>query len=1058
MINFIDYIMAARKTVVFLMVMLITVGTVTYITIPKDAEPDIDVPFIYVMVPHEGISPEDSERLLVKPMEVEMKSLEGLEALSGIAGQNFGSVLLEFDIKFDKDKVLADVRDKVDMAKSRFPTDAEEPIVVEFNMAEMPVLTVSLSGNIPNRTLFHHADKLQDILEAIPGVMEVQIYGDRDELLEILISPSKLENYNVSLLELIRVLTGNNRLVAAGSIDKGQGKFSVKVPAVYESPQDVYNLVIMSSGEGTVRLGDIAEIRRTFKENESYARLDGKPAIHLNVVKRIGENVLDINEKVREASLRYKENLPSNVNIDFANDNADYINEMLTSLINAIGNAIVCVMILVIGALGMRSAIIVGISIPTSFLVAISLLAASGGYVNMMVLFGLLVSVGLLVDGSIVMVEYADRKMAEGLERKEAYTQAYKRMLWPIVSSTATTLVAFLPLVLWPGVSGEFMKWMPFMVSLVLISSLLSALVFIPVMGSLFGKTEQNLSNKLDDNFNLNEVKGITKIYTNLLEKCLKRPLRIIGSSIIIVFTLIVLYANFNAGSVYSVETDASQMNVHISARGNLSPNEKLDLSVEVEEMVRSINGVKSVATNIGGGGDLDVMQAAFGEGGRTDEIALLMLELNPVHERRTADEIKEEILSSTASIPGLIVEAYKIERKPESGKDIQLELTSNNGKNLNETTNLIVRHLNSMEGIKEVDDTRPLPGIEWIMKVDRELAGRFGVNVSTVGAIIQLVTNGILVDKYRPNDSDDEIDIRVRFPEEYRKLEQLDQLRVPTNNGPVPLSIFVERSPSQKITSIDRLDGKRILKVRANTKINPSTGKKILAINKKTELEEWINQQNFPSDVDIYFAGADEDRAESAAFLGKAMIAALFLMFIILLTQFNSFYQAAITLSTVVLSTVGALTGLLIVGQYFSVIMSGLGVVALAGIIVNNSIVMIDTYNRLKDESSDQIKVIIHASSQRLRPILLTTATTMIALIPVALQITINWFGRDIEVGGLMAAWWVPFSTTVIWGLGFSSILTLFLVPTLLAVPVYLKHNRNRWTRNIRRRIQPAE
>ena len=1056
MINIIDYIMAARRTVVFLMVIVISIGLLTYINIAKDAEPDIDIPFIYIGVAHQGISPEDAERLIVKPLENQLKTIEGLEDMMATAINGYGSVLLEFDIKFDKDKALGDVREKVDMVKSKLPSDAEEPVVLEFNMAEMPTLVISLSGDIPDRTLFYHAKRLQTKIEAIPGVLEAPITGDREDLMEILVSPSKLENYNISLMDLIKSITGNNRLVAAGSIDKGQGKFSIKVPAVYESAQDVYNLVIFSSGEGTVTLGDVAEIRKTYKDTESYARVNGKPAVALQVKKRIGENVLEINKIVREESEKYTNSLSENIKIDFTSDNSDYILEMLNSLQAAVINAIVSVMILVIAALGIRSALMVGISIPTSFLLAITILGATGGYINMMVMFGLLVSVGLLVDGSIVMVEYADRKMAEGLNRLDAYTQSYKRMLWPIVSSTATTLAAFLPLILWPGVSGEFMKWMPFMVSLVLISSLFSALIFIPVMGSLFGKTEKTNITRLNENFDINKLTGYTSVYVKVLSKLIKAPIVTIVSSLIVVVILFNLYANFNAGARYSVEGDTNQMTVHVIARGNLSPSQKLSLALEVEDTVRSVKGIKT-ASSIIGGGSVDQMIMSDAES-RSDEIAMMMIELNPVHERRHADILREEILKKTSSIPGIFVEAYKIERKPESGKDIQLELTSLNNSELTKVTEKVSNKLKTMDGVIEVDDTRSLPGIEWVIKVDRELAGKYGVDVSIIGAIVQLVTNGILVDKYRPDDSEDEVDIRVRFPKEYRQLEQFDQLRIPTPDGAVPLSNFVKRIPQQRVSSIDRENGSRILKIRANTSIDPATGKKILPFDKNLEISDWIKSQNFSNQVNIKFAGTNEDGEESAAFLGRAMLGALFLMFVILLTQFNSFYQAAITLSTVVLSTVGALTGLLITGQVFSVIMSGLGIVSLAGIIVNNSIVLIDTYNRLKDDKVDPIETIIHSAAQRLRPIVLTTATTMIGLTPVALQITIDWFGRSIEFGGLMSAWWVPFSTAVIWGLGFSSLLTLFLIPTLLALPIYLKNNKEHLEKRFFKIIESAK
>ena len=1033
--------MQARRTIVFLMAIIISIGSLTYINIAKDAEPDIDIPFIYITVPHQGISPEDSERLIVRPLENQLKTIEGIEEMNGSASNGFGSVLLEFDINFDKDKALGDVREKVDMVKSKLPQDAEEPIVLEFNMAELPTIVVSLSGDVPDRTLFYHAKRLQTKLESIPGILEAVVTGDREDLMEILVSPSKLENYNISLMDLIKSITANNRLVAAGSIDKGQGKFSIKVPAVYESAQDVYNLVIFSSGDGAVTLGDVAEIRKTYKDTESFARVNGRPAVALQVKKRIGENVLEINEKVRLEAKEYVENLFENIEINFTSDNSDYILEMLKSLQAAVTNAIISVMILVIGALGIRSALMVGISIPTSFLMAISLLALSGGYINMMVMFGLLVSVGLLVDGSIVMVEYADRKMAEGSNRLDAYTQSYKRMIWPIISSTATTLAAFLPLILWPGVSGQFMKWMPFMVSLVLVSSLFSALIFIPVMGSIFGKTEKKDIAKLNNKFDLRNLSGFTKIYIDILQKLIKTPIVTVISSIGIVIILFNLYANFNAGARFSVEGDTNQMTVHIIARGNLSPSQKLGIALDVEDIVRTVNGIKTTSTLIGGE-SAEQMIMSDSES-RSDEIAMMMIELKPVHERRHADILRQEILEKTSILPGVIVESYKVERKPESGKDIQIELTSSNNLQLTKVTESISNKLKSMNGIMEVDDTRSLPGIEWIINVDRELAGKYGVDVSIIGSIIQLVTNGILVDKYRPDDSEDEVDIRVRFPRDYRQLEQFDQLRIPTPDGAIPLSNFVKREPQQKVTSIERSNGARILKIRANTMIDPISGKKILPFDKNVEIGNWINEQNFSKDVEIKFAGTNEDGEESAAFLGKAMIGALFLMFIILLTQFNSFYQAAITLSTVVLSTVGALTGLLITGQVFSVIMSGLGIVSLAGIIVNNSIVLIDTFNRLKNDAKSLNEAILHSAAQRLRPIVLTTTTTMIGLTPVALQTTIDWFGRSIEFGGLMSAWWVPFSTAVIWGLGFSSLLTLFLIPVLLALPEYLKEKK---------------
>ena len=485
--------------------------------------------------------------------------------------------------------------------------------------------------------------------------------------MEILVSPSKLENYNISLMDLIRSITANNRLVAAGSIDKGQGKFSIKVPAVYESAQDVYNLVIFSSGDGAVTLGDVAEIRKTYKDTESFARVNGRPAVALQVKKRIGENVLEINEKVRLEAEEYVENLSENIEINFTSDNSDYILEMLKSLQAAVTNAIISVMILVIGALGIRSALMVGISIPTSFLMAISLLALSGGYINMMVMFGLLVSVGLLVDGSIVMVEYADRKMAEGLNRLDAYTQSYKKndMAYYIFNSNNFGSIPsfnFMARCFWPIYEVDAVYGKP---SISIIS--FSALIFIPVMGSIFGKTEKKDIAKLNDKFDLRNLSGFTKVYIDILQKLIKTPILTVISSIGIVIILFNLYVNFNAGARYSVEGDTNQMTVHIIARGNLSPSQKLGIALDVEDIVRTVDGIKTTSTLIGGA-SAEQMIMSDGES-RSDEIAMMMIELKPVHERRHADILRQEILEKTSILPGVIVESYKVERKPEVWK-----------------------------------------------------------------------------------------------------------------------------------------------------------------------------------------------------------------------------------------------------------------------------------------------------------------------------------------------------------------------------------------------------
>lgn len=1045
--SFIDAAITRTRTVMTLMVLMVLAGVSSYISIPKEADPDIQIPVFYVSIAHQGISPEDAERLLIKPMETELRSLEGLDELTAIATTGHAGIILEFDVSFDKDTALADVREKVDLAKAELPSETEEPTIREFNTSLFPVLIVTLSGDVPERTLFQHARALKDEIEGnVPTVLQAELVGEREELLEVIIDPSRMESYDVSQSELINAVSLNNRLVAAGAVNSGEGRFSVKVPGLFEDRDDVLNLPIKVSGDGVVTLSDLADIRRTFKDVDSFARFNGQPAIALEITKRIGENIVDNNQQVVQVVERFSKDWPEEIQVNYTLDASTWIFRALGSLQASIITAIALVMIVCVAALGMRSALLVGIAIPTSFMIGFLFMAIMGMTVNMMVMFGMLLSVGILVDGAIVVVEYADRKMAEGLNRLEAYSLGAKRMFWPIASSTATTLAAFLPMLAWPGVSGEFMSYLPITLIVVLTASFITAMLFLPVLGSLVGKTEDQDSDVLKmlagaETGDVRDLPGLTGTYVRMLDKLVHHPLLVLTGASVVLIGTIMAYGTFGNGVEFFVDTEPEQAIILVGARGNLSATDMQRLAQEVEEIALVTPGVRTVfsqaGTSVGGGGP--------GQGGDrpADLIAEMMIELDKYETRRKGAIILEEIRSKASQIPGITVEVRKREDGPPTGKDVQIQLTSTDTDALLRTTEFIRHHVDNTDlGLIDVEDSRPLPGIEWVLSVDREMAGRFGADITTVGATVQLVTNGILIGNYRPDDAEDEVDIRVRYPTEYRSVAQLDQLRIRTNNGLVPISNFVSREPQQQVSTIERIDGNRRYTLKANTGVNPETGVKRNVDEVVGILEAWVAEQNIDPRVTIKFRGANEEQAESGEFLSRAMLAALFLMFIILLTQFNSFYFSVLTLSTVVLSTVGVLLGMMVTGQTFSIIMTGTGIVALAGIVVNNSIVLIDTYQRLLRDGMDEIEAILRTAGQRLRPILLTTITTMFGLLPMAIQVNVNFFAREITYGGPVAAWWVQLSTAIIFGLGFSTLLTLVLVPVLLVAPSRLKRS----------------
>ncbi|HFQ14799.1 MAG TPA: efflux RND transporter permease subunit, partial [Rhodobacteraceae bacterium] len=463
-----EAVLRRPRTVLTVMVVLVVAGIVAYLTIPKEADPDIPVPVFQILVIHNGISPEDAERLLVRPMETELRSLEGLKELTAVAGQGYAVFIVEFNVEVDQDAAARDVREKVDLAEGDLPDGAEDPVIKEINMSLFPTIIATLYGDVPERTLYTHARRLKDQLESISTVLEARLTGHREELLEVIIDGMKLDSYRISQSELIRAVTRNNRLIPAGALDTGQGRFNIKVPGLFVTAKDVMSLPVKVSGDGVVTLGDVAQIRRTFKDAAGYALYNGKPAIAIQIIKRLGSNIVETNAAVRKTVAEFSRDWPKSIHVDYTFDQSKFVFSSLSNLQSSILTAIALVMIIVVAALGLRSALLVGISIPASFMIGFLFVGFFGLTINMMVMFGLVLTVGILVDGAIVIVEYADRKMAEGLDKREAYILAARRMFWPIFSSTATTLAAFLPMLLWPGVAGKFMSFLPMTVIMVL--------------------------------------------------------------------------------------------------------------------------------------------------------------------------------------------------------------------------------------------------------------------------------------------------------------------------------------------------------------------------------------------------------------------------------------------------------------------------------------------------------------------------------------------------------------------------------------------------------------
>ncbi|MEP2530949.1 efflux RND transporter permease subunit [Shimia sp.] len=1171
MIGVVDWAAGRARMVIAFIILSLTVGGYAYWGLPKEGEPDIQIPGLFVSVPFPGISASDSESMLVKPMETELSDIDGLKTMSSTAAEGYAGVFLEFEFGWDKSRVMADVRESMNTAEGKFPDGFEKYSINEINFSEFPIIIVNLTGRVPERTMFRIAKDLQDRLETLDAVLEAGIAGQRDEMLEVVIDPLRLESYNVTANELIEVVVNNNQLIAAGEIESAQGTFAVKIPSSFDEPRDIYDLPVKTNGDRVVTLGDLAQINLTFEDRAGTARFNGETTVALQVVKRKGFNLIDtaqlVKDVVAEAETEWPPELQTAVEMGTSNDQSRVVGSMVSQLEGSVLTAIALVMIVVLAALGTRAALLVGFAIPTSFLLCFVLLALMGVTISNIVMFGLILSVGMLVDGAIVVVEYADKRIREGIGPMHAYVEAAKRMFWPIVSSTATTLCAFLPMLFWPGVPGEFMGMLPVTLIFVLSASLVVALIYLPVMGGVSGRISRTFHHASEflrartpwffrailvppsmyliflgamQTLNPGYLFGGTPPATGVVNvlpgavlflagafaasitldaariqrrrKSVKAGFRlspfgwfiklIAGNPIMplvsiaaVIFVVISVFGYFgenNKGVEFFVESEPEQAIVYVKARGNLSLNQKDALLRQAEDVVLAHPGVKTAFAFAGEGG-LD--QNTGGAAAPKDMIGQIQLETIPWEDRPLSNEVwfsvplinydimrttkdakwdgdlvLEELTVELNKIAGVQIEILGAARGPASAKPVHLRVKGDNWETLLDAATIARQQMDGTAGLTLIEDTRPLPGIDWEIDVDVAKAGRYGADVRTVGGMVQLVTRGILLDTMRVDSSDEEIEIRVRLPEKDRVLSTLDALKVRTAEGLVPLSNFISRKPVQKLAEINRVDQTRYFDVKAGVESNQmilknaETGEEMLiassdwkdspdlqaewkdkgytaevlnANERIVALTSWLETKPFGPGIEWEWTGDQEDQAESGAFLQSAFMGALGLMFIILLAQFNSFYNSVLVLLAVILSTTGVLIGMLVMDQAFSIIMTGTGIVALAGIVVNNNIVLIDTYQEYS-QYMPRVEAIVRTTQSRIRPVLLTTITTMAGLAPMMFGLSLDFINGGYSIDSPTSLWWKQLATAVVFGLGIATVLTLVFTPSMLALRVW--------------------
>ncbi len=1067
-----DTAVKKSTTVVVLALIIIINGVYAYFNLPRENEPDITIPYVFVSTSYRGVSPTDMETAITIEIEKKLKGLDGVKQIHSISSEGLSSINIEFVTGTDIDKAVQDVKDKVDEAKGELPNDLEDdPVVFEVNLSEMPIVIFSLSGTCGLPCLKRIADDLEDEIEAVGGVLEVNVTGGLEREIRVEVDPEKLAYYGLTITNFQDAVYSENQNTSGGAIRLGDGRFQLKVPGEFKTPEEMYGLVITIRDGSPVYLKDVATIVDGFKEETSRSRLNGREAVNISVKKRTGENIIKISEAVDKIIEADKATWPSGTEIAKVLDKSDDIKNMVADLENNILTGLCLVLIVIFLVMGIRNALLVSLAIPFSMLLSFTVLYVMGITLNLVVLFSLTLALGMLVDNAIVIVENSYRFMEQGIPRREAAMKATAEVAYPVIGSTLTTLAAFSPMLFWPGIMGEFMSYLPLTLIVTLSSSLFVAMIINPAMISIFMKVKHKGVEKItlsaaEVSENVNkpvEIKGffLTR-YRAALVRALDMPFTITFTAVCIlilmvqVWLLVVglrkpveffpdlqpngIYVNVDvpegadidyidqitsrveyALSPVETATDGSPVNPEMTPLNALTPQSyELPGGSEVKSPsnMTNIENIYMKATVESGG------SSAF-EANTPNHIGVRFRDMKDRY-RSSAVDI-EEIRKRVANIPGGIVTIEKEAEGPPTGPPINIEVSGANFSVLGQIAKQIRDVLETIPHVEDIRDdyVEAIPSVQ--VEVDRQKAALFGLNTNAIGFALKSAYNGLEVSSFR--EGDDDYDITVQLKESDRKVvDVLNELMLPTPSGQiVPLSTVAEIKFSGTLGDINRIDYNRTVTVKANVDETKIPGPVVRA-----EAEKMLAAVVLPPGYSAKFTGENEDQQESQEFLFNAFMVALLLIFLILVSMFNSISQPFIIMTSVILSLGGAFLGLALFSQPFGIIMTGVGVISLAGVVVNNAIVLIDYTNKLRERGYELRDAVISAGATRLRPVILTAVTTILGLIPMVTGISFDFHSFSISWVSESSQWWRSMAVVVIFGLMVATFLTLIVVPTL--------------------------
>jgi multidrug efflux pump len=1022
-----NFALSNRTAVFVLMFALALLGAFSYLTLPRESSPDIKVPFITVVVPWPEASPADVEKSVTIPLERELRDLRGLKDLSSVSSEGISITTCEFDPSITVEEALQNVRDRFDRARSSFPSDVDDETIEELSFEEFPFLIITLYGG-DIRVLDRLAEELEERIEQIPGVLNVGVAGGIEPQIEIEVDPEKLEAYRLPVNNVIGLLRGENTDISAGSVDTGSIRTSVRIPGEFRTAEDVEGLIVHHVDGRPVYLREVATADRTYKDPISYARRDGKAAVQLSVQKRAGADIIPIAAMIRHGMAEAAKEFPAGVNYAILMDGSDDIRNMVSDLENNILTGLVLVLLVIFFALGLRNAIFVALAVPFSMGMAVFILQLMGLTLNMVVLFALILAQGMLVDNAIVIIENIYRHIGLGKSPLKAAREATKEVGWPVIAATATTTGAFFPMLFWPGIMGEFMFFLPATVIVVLLCSLFVALVINPTLAATFMRFHRPGTSKFKRGVEGMGYKFLEK-YEAFLRAALRFPRTLMASAFVILMITVGVYAKLGHGVELFPQVEPKLAFVNITAPEGTSIERTDALTRAVEDRMPDNPDFKGVEVVVGGVGGTN----PFEGGAEATHRARITMSFKDAEDRVGSPLAYLDTLRPlVVNLPGAEFEVVRQDMGPPTGAPINVEVTTEREEDLVAAMQRVRRIVEGTEGVVDVSDDLSAGRPELRITIDRQKAALLGLNTQWIGNFVKMLINGQRIGGFE--ERNEERDIIVRLPEKYRNDPTvLDSIRISDSQGnAIPLSTLCRWEYVGGPGTIRRKNAQRMLTITGDA----APGFTADAVLKTLEANIDRELASLPPGIQVRFAGESQDREEAAEFLSQAFVVAILLIMFILVLQFNSFAQAGIILASVILSLIGVMVSLIVLSQPFGIIMTGVAIIALAGVVVNNAIVMLDYTNQLRFKRGlSVLDAVVEAGKTRFRPVMLTAITTTLGLLPMAIQLSFDFSSFRFVAGGESSAWWQPLATAVIFGLMIATVLTLVLVPAAYIV-----------------------